>query len=238
MTRRGAPRLVGALLAALPVACGGKSPPPQPQAAEPVKPAERPLGPRVFPMDLAPVLDDPRRDEWQRPDDVIRALHIRPGSRVADVGCGTGYFTVRLLRATGEKGHVIAADIQQGMLDLLKERLGPDELACVTLRKSEPDRPLLPEDACDLILCANTINEVDDADVARFMRSMVEGLVPGGRLALVNWKAERTRFGPPLDHRISAQRVRELAEGAGLALTEDLDLLPMHSFLIFTKPKG
>jgi ubiquinone/menaquinone biosynthesis C-methylase UbiE len=188
-------------------------------------------------MDLAPVLDGPGRDAWQRPDEVIAALAIRPGQRSADVGCGTGYFTLRILRASAPGGRVIAVDIQQGMLDLLGKRLGAADRGLVTLRRSPPDRPLLPGDALELVLCANTLNEVEDADQARFVESMAGALAPGGRMAIINWLPSRTRLGPPVEQRISPARVRELAEGAGLSLAEDLDILPMHSFLVFTKPR-
>lgn len=219
-----------AALAAILCGCGGAENAPAP-------PPDPPLGARVFPMDAAPVLDDPGRDAWQRPDEVIAALAIRPGQRIADVGCGTGYFTLRLLRAAAPGGRVIAVDIQQGMLDLLGKRLGPAEKGLVTLRRSPPDRPLLPGDALDLVLCANTLNEVEDADQARFVESMAAALAPGGRVAIINWIPSRTRFGPPGEHRISPVRVRVLAEGAGLALAEDVALLPMHSFLVFRKPR-
>jgi len=183
-------------------------------------------------MDLAPALDDARRDEWQKPDEVIRALRIEAGWRVADVGCGTGYFALPLVRRAG---HVIAVDLQQGMLDLLSKRLTPQERERVTLRRNEPDRPLLPEDKCDLVLCANTLHEVDDAGQARFMKSMAEGLAPGGRLAIINWKSEPMRLGPRAEHRLARRRIEELAAEAGLELAEAFDFLPLHDFLVFAR---
>jgi len=224
--------ILAAALSAVICGCGGAE-----ERPAPAPPPDRPLGARVFPMDAAPVLDDPGREAWQRPDEVIAALAVRPGQQIADVGCGTGYFTLRLLRAAAPGGRVIAVDIQQGMLDLLEKRLGPAEKGLVVLRKSPPDRPLLPGDAVDLVLCANTLHEVDDADQARFVESMAAALGPGGRLAAINWLPSRTRLGPPVAQRISQARMRELAAGAGLTLAEDLDILPMHSFLVFRKPK-
>jgi ubiquinone/menaquinone biosynthesis C-methylase UbiE len=186
-------------------------------------------------MDRAPVLDDPGRDAWQRPDEVMAVLAIRPGERVADVGCGTGYFTRRLLAAAGPTGRVIAVDLQQGMLDLLAARLAPAERERVVLRRNAPDRPLERGDALDLVLCANTLNEVDDGDQAAFVRSMAGALAPGGRLAILNWIPSRTRLGPPVEQRIAPERVKALAGGAGLRLSAEPDVLPMHSLLVFVR---
>ena len=205
--------------------------------ASPAAEPEQPPGEHVFPMALAPVLDDPGRDAWQRPDEIVAALSIRPGQRIADVGCGTGYFTLRLLRATGATGHVLAVDVQQGMLDLLAGRLDAAQEKLVTLRRNPPDRPLEATDALDLVLCANTLYEVDETAAARFVKSMADGLAPGGRLAVVEWRPTQMRLGPPVGIRIAPARVRELAEKAGLSLAQDLAFLPMHSFLVFAKPR-
>lgn len=197
------------------------------------------LGPKVFPMEMAPALDGPGRDAWQHPDEVVAALRIRAGDRVADVGCGTGYFTLRFVRAVGPTGRVVAVDLQQGMLDLLAGRLGEDDVRVVTLRCNDrdPSRPLEPADALDVVFCANTLHEVDDADAPAFVASMAAGLAPGGRLALLDWAPKPMRLGPPLEHRITPERVRELARGAGLVPSEEIALLATHSFLVFAKPK-
>ena len=233
--RRGAPH-VAAVAAALLVcaavlgSCGERRGPPP-------APGRPPLAPEVYPLSAAPLLDHPGRDAWQRPDAVVAALDLRAGDRVADVGCGTGYFTQRLLRAVGPDGHVLAVDVQQGMLDLLAARLGADERRRVTLRCNAPERPLEPTDAVDLVFCANTLKEVPDADAGAFVRTLAEALTRGGRLAVVDWLPEPMDLGPPVAERISPERVRALAEAAGLVFARRLDLLPTHSFQIFTRPR-
>lgn len=229
---------LGCFLAAAalaPAGCGGEAPAPAPPPAAPA--VEIPPGPRVFPVEMAPLLDDPSRDAWQRPAEVVAALGLRPGMRVGDVGCGTGYFTVRLLRAVTPGGRVLAVDRQQGMLDRLGRRLAPEERGRVDLRRNPPDRPLEPGDALDLVLCANTLYEVEPAAAAAFVGSMAGGLAPGGRLAVLDWRPVRMRLGPPAEVRIAPARIRELAEGAGLRFAEEVDLLPTHTLLIFAKPR-
>jgi ubiquinone/menaquinone biosynthesis C-methylase UbiE len=191
----------------------------------------------VFPLGAAGALDDPDRERWQRPDEVIEALAIEPGARLADIGCGTGYFTLRLLEAAGPAGTVTAVDIQQGMLDLLARRLREADRARVVLRCTAPGEPLASGDDVDLALCANTLNEVDEEAQAAFVSRLAAGLAPGGRLAVIEWLPKPTGLGPPVGQRLAPERIRALAEAAGLVLTEEHTLLPMHSFLVFRKPE-
>jgi SAM-dependent methyltransferase len=128
-------------------------------------------------------------------------------------------------------------DVQQGMLDLLARRLDAGDRERVTLRRNAPDRPLEPTDAMDLVFCANTLYEVDGADAERFVRSMAEGLAPGGRLAVLDWRPGPMQLGPPVEVRIAPARIRDLAQRAGLAPSREIDLLPTHTFLLFTKPR-
>ncbi len=224
--------VASAIASAIVAGCGPRDAPPAPPT-----PASAPavLGEKVFPVERASVLDNSGRDEWQRPREVVAALEIEPGAHIADIGCGTGYFAVHFVRATGPTGRVLAVDIQQGMLDAFEGRLAADDRKRVDLRLSQPDRPLEPTDAVDLVFCANTLHEVDDA--AAFMQCLADGLAPGGRLAILEWLPKKTPFGPPLEHRLAPDRITQLAESAGLRLDRDVDILEMQSFLIYRKPQ-
>lgn len=235
------PRTLLALAAALASACGDAGAPPAPTPA-PVgvapapTPDAPPLGPHVFPVARAAALDDPSRDGWQQPERIIEALAIPPDARIADVGCGTGYFTVRLLAAC-PASTVLAVDIQQGMLDLLAQRLSALDRPRVVLRRTASDRPLEPTDALDLVLCANTLHEVARADRGPFVRCMAAALRPGGRLACVDWLPRPTPAGPPLEVRVTADEVRRLALDAGLVTDREReDLLPMHAVRVYARP--
>src|SRR5687768_7977904 len=81
------------------------------------------------------------RDAWQRPDDIVSALSLTPGSRVADIGAGDGYFTTRLALAVGPDGRVLAVDIEQKMLDALKQLVEKEKLSNVDLILGAPDDP-------------------------------------------------------------------------------------------------
>src|SRR5260221_6963528 len=72
--------------------------------------------------EYAKVLDDPERDSWQEPEEVVRALGLKPGATVADLGAGTGYFTVRFARPVGPKGRVLAVDIDPKLLERVRQR--------------------------------------------------------------------------------------------------------------------
>lgn len=233
-------RRSGLCATALALACCQTGSSPAPKGTPPRVAAVQPTvpGAKVFPLERAAALEHQSRDAWQRPDEVVALLAIVPGERIADVGCGTGYFTFRLADATGPGGRVIAVDIQQGMLDIVAARMGPAYQDRIELRLSEASRPLEPTDALDLVFCANTLHEVDDAEQQRFVERLAAGLRPGGRLALINWRPLVMSLGPPLPNRIPADRVRTLATAAGLVLEHDHDLLPTHSFLVFRKAGG
>src|SRR5262249_50505364 len=89
------------------------------------------------------LLEDPKRDEWQKPDAVIQALNLKEGQVVADIGAGSGYFTLRLARAVGQKGQVFAVDVDEGMLSYLRARLATEKIQNVQVMQVPAHDPLL-----------------------------------------------------------------------------------------------
>ena len=104
------------------------------------------------------VFDDPARDAWQKPDDVIRALAVAPDALVADIGSGTGYFAVRLARAV-PRGHVYGADLEPDMVKYLAERGRRDGLTNLTSIQAAPSDPRFPQPV-DLVLVVNTYHHI------------------------------------------------------------------------------
>jgi ubiquinone/menaquinone biosynthesis C-methylase UbiE len=127
---------------------------------------------------------DGRRDGWQKPDEVLRALSIEPGSRLADVGAGLGYFTAHLSRAAGAGGRVYAADVDERAVRFLKQRAASDGWGNVEVVQSAAGDPRLPRDApLDAALIALTWHLMTEPEAV--FRRLHAALRPGGRLVLL-----------------------------------------------------
>ena len=177
----------------------------------------------------AGVFDDPKRDEWQKPHEVIRALALAPDAVVADIGAGTGYFSVRLAHML-PKGKVYAADVEPQMVSHLAARAKRDELANLHAVQSDFDDARLPEKV-DLALLVDVYHHIDERE--RYFRRLRESLKPGGRIAIVDFTMD-AEMGPPPRARISPERVKRELAAAGFTLAADHDFLPNQYFLVFT----
>jgi SAM-dependent methyltransferase len=174
----------------------------------------------------AAVFDDPARDAWQKPDEVVAALRLAPDARVADVGAGTGYFAVRLARAV-PAGKVYAVDIEPDMIAYMEKRAAADGLANLVPVLGAADDARIPEPV-DVVLVVDTYHHI--ADRAAYFTRLAGSLRPGGRVVIIDFTAE-SPLGPPVEHRISAERVvAELGE-AGYREVARHDFLPNQYFL-------
>jgi predicted methyltransferase len=162
---------------------------------------------------FAQVFDDPQRDAWQKPQEVVRVMQLAPGQAVADIGAGTGYFMPHLSKAVGPKGKVLALDIEPDMVRHMKERAERDTLANVEVRQVAPDDPRLPAAGVDRILIVNTWHHI--ADRSAYARKLEPALRPGGAIYIVDFTLETER-GPPRDHRLAPDAVIADLEAAGL----------------------
>jgi SAM-dependent methyltransferase len=150
--------------------------------------------------DWAPRFDDPERDTWQRPDEVVALLGLTPGMTVADVGAGTGYFEGRLAAAVGAHGAVIATDLEPDMVRYLTERAHKAGWANVTAQVGGTVDPGLAPASVDRILIVDVWHHL--ADRVGFARGLAHALRPGGALVIVDFELSSDR-GPPKDHRIA-----------------------------------
>jgi SAM-dependent methyltransferase len=175
-------------------------------------------------------LDNPERDAWQKPEEVLDALHLQPTSLAADIGAGTGYFSVRIAKRVPE-GKIFAADVEPDMVRYLGARAEREHLANLTPVQARTDATDLPEPV-DLILVVDTYHHIDDR--TRYFAALQSSLRPGGRLVIIDFKADSPN-GPPAHYRIPPERVGEELAAAGYTLTEKFEFLPRQYGLVFTK---
>jgi predicted methyltransferase len=174
------------------------------------------------------VFDDPARDAWQKPHEVIQALALKPDAVVADIGAGTGYFTMRLAHMT-PKGRVYAVDTEPAMVKHLAERAKKAGLQNVTAIQAKPGDPALPAKA-DLVLSVDVYHHVEHRE--RYFRRLQESLRPGGRVAVIDFRMD-SPVGPPRSARIEPERVKDEMKRAGYALAQEHAFLPNQYFLVF-----
>lgn len=174
------------------------------------------------------IFDDPQRDAWQKPHDVIAALKLKPDAVIADIGAGTGYFAVRFARIV-PKGKVYAADTEPDMVKHLAARAKDESLGNLIALKVTPENPQLPERA-DLIVFVDVYHHIDSREA--YFRKLKDLLRPGGRLAIMDFTLDAPQ-GPPRRTRVAPERVKEELSRAGYTLAEEHGFLPYQYFLVF-----
>ena len=178
------------------------------------------------------VFDDPKRDAWQKPHEVIQALALRPDAVVADIGSGTGYFAVRFAHMV-PKGKVYGLDTEPDMVKYLAERAKREGLRNLISSKAEPGDPRLPEKA-DLVILVDVFHHV--ADRERYFSRLREWLNSGGRVAVIDFRMD-SPVGPPKAARVAPAQVKTELKRAGYALEKEHAFLPNQYFLVF-RPAG
>jgi protein-L-isoaspartate O-methyltransferase len=177
-------------------------------------------------------LERPEREDEEAPSKAISALKIQPGQVVADIGAGSGYYTVRLARVVGPTGRVFATDIQPGMLGLLRGNVAKAQLENVTPVLGAPDDPMLPAASIDLAIMVDVYHEL--AAPQAFLRRLRPALKKDGRLVLLEFRKEDPRV-PILEvHKMSVSEVRQELEAEGFHLSAVLNDLPWQHILVLT----
>jgi len=171
------------------------------------------------------------RDEWQQPERVIAALGMHPGDRVADLGSGSGYFTVRLARAVGPDGRIYAVDVDEEMNAYLRQRVAKAGVANVDVILGRFQDPLLPDGGVDLVLMVDTYHHLEDRPA--YFRNLRRDLAPGGRVALIDYDGRKVWYMRLMGHTTPREvLLREMVE-AGYEVAEEFDFIDRQSFVIF-----
>jgi ubiquinone/menaquinone biosynthesis C-methylase UbiE len=177
-------------------------------------------------------LEDPARDAYQKPDEVMKALALRPGEAVADIGSGSGYFTLRFARAVGETGRVYAVDISPDMVRHVNRRVRDAGIRNVASVLADPDDPLLPDASVDRVVIVDTWHHV--LDQAKYLEHLKRVLRPGGQVVHIDFQKRELPLGPPLAMKIAREDLVKQMEGAGFRLAAEHTFLPYQYFLVFT----
>jgi cyclopropane fatty-acyl-phospholipid synthase-like methyltransferase len=176
------------------------------------------------------VFDDPARDKWQMPSQVVEALHVQPKDIVADIGAGTGYFAFRIAKAQ-PKSKIYAADVEKDMLTFLAEEAKRQDTKNVVPFEIKTSKPELPEKV-NLVLIVDTFHHIDDR--VQYFKDLQSSLTPDGRLVIVDF-TEKSPVGPPKDHRIDKSEVISELKESGYSLSNDKEFLPYQYYLEFRK---
>jgi SAM-dependent methyltransferase len=192
------------------------------------------LARRAWARGYADLLERPNREDVQKSPEIMRALALRPGERVADIGAGTGYFTFQAADAVGPSGRVLALDIAPEMLEYLDLRVKARKAANVTLRRVASDDPQLEPGSVDTILMIDAIHYVKDR--VAYAKRLLPALAPNGRVVIIDYRpkpmSERP-WGPPPEQQFPKEQMDREMAAAGFTVSKAFDFLPEQFFVIY-----
>lgn len=177
------------------------------------------------------MLDDPKRDAYQKPHEVLTALAIEPGEVIADIGAGSGYFTFRLAHRVGDKGRVYAVDISPDMIRHLNRRIRELKAMNVTAILADADDPLLADASIDRFFFSDSWHHIENQ--SKYLSLIKKMLKPGGEIIMIDFHKKELPVGPPMQMKIAREDLIRQMESNGFRLTKEHTFLPYQYFLVF-----
>jgi len=177
-------------------------------------------------------LEDPKRDGYQKPHDVLRALDLKQGEVIADIGAGSGYFSFRLAMHVGDTGRIYAVDISPDMILHLNRRARELGASNVVTLLVPPDDPLLPDRSVDRLFITDTWHHIDHQEA--YLGKLRKALKPGGQVVIIDFHKKDLPVGPPAEMKIAKEDVIRRFGQNGFALVKEHTFLPYQYFLVFS----
>ena len=176
-------------------------------------------------------LEDPSRDAYQKPHDVVMALGLKDGEHIADVGAGSGYFALRFARHVGTTGRVDAVDISPDMILEMNRRIRDAGLDNVRTILAPADDPLLAAASVDKVFVCDTWHHIDGRPA--YLAKLKSTLKPGGQVIIVDFQKKASPVGAPMEMRMAREDVVKEFEQGGFVLVKEHTFLPYQYFLVF-----
>ena len=176
-------------------------------------------------------LDRPERQDEERPAVVIDALGLREGDVAADLGAGSGYFTFRIAPKVGKTGRVLAIEIQDEMLEAIRQRASALHVTNVEAVKGSETDPRLPAGGVDLVLMVDVYHEL--AYPFEVMTEVRKALKPGGRVVFVEYRKEDPKVPIKEVHKMSVEQLEKEMKAVGLVRSRTIETLPWQHIVVF-----
>ena len=177
------------------------------------------------------VLEDPSRDAYQKPHEVLSALGLQPGEVIADIGAGSGYFTFRMAHHVGDNGRVYAVDVSPDMILHINRRIRELKVKNVISILADPDDPLLSDATVNRFFFCDSWHHIENQK--KYLTLMKRMLKPGGQVVMIDFQKKDMPFGPPLEMKIDREDVIHQMESNGFHLIKEHKILPYQYFLVF-----
>jgi precorrin-6B methylase 2 len=180
-----------------------------------------------------PWLDRPEREEEERPADVLSALDLHAGQVVADLGAGSGFFTFRMAPKVGKTGRVLAVEIQDAMIQTLRQRVAEQKITNVEIVKGAENDPHLPDAAVDVVLMVDVYHELSYP--YEVMTAIRKALRPGGRMVFVEYRKEDPKVRIKELHKMTVDQLDKEMQAVGLVRLRTVETLPYQHIVVFEK---